>query len=122
MPAACGDGLALARAECHTLVRFLEERITKIEKIRYLSHAHPLFKEWHKQNRRLLQEKLERSYLHRYELISFSEDHRNGLIFNRPSVTWKDKEQYQRGLQRARIFFKGILMELKDKIGSRETI
>ena len=105
-----------------SLLAFLQDRVATIEKIKYQSHAHPLLKEWDRENRRFLDESLGSSYLARYRLILFSEPTPNGFVFRKPSVSWKDKEYYQRGLQRARIFFKGILMELKDKIGSRETI
>lgn len=97
------------------LVELVQERLAKIEKIQYLNHTHPLFREWHKANHHFLEEKLGRAYLERYRLIPFSAAQRNGFTFKRPSVSWQDKEYYQRGLQRARIFLKGILMELKEQ-------
>ncbi len=92
----------------------LKKQIATVEKIQYLSHAHPDFKEWDRQNRRFLEERRARPYLERYRLILFSEPRTNGFVFRKPSVSWKDKEYYQRGLQRARIFFKSMLWELKE--------
>jgi hypothetical protein len=92
----------------------LRTQVATIEKIRYLSHAHPLFKNWDRQNRRFLEERRARPYFERYRLILFSEPRANGFVFRKPSVSWKDKEYYQRGLQRARIFFKSMLWELKE--------
>jgi len=93
---------------------FFRIRVATIEKIKYLSHAHPLFKDWDRQNRRFLEERRARPYLERYRLILFSEPRANGFVFRKPSVSWKDKEYYQRGLQRAKIFFKSMLWELRE--------
>jgi len=92
----------------------LRTQVATIEKIQYLSHAHPLFKAWDRQNRQFLEERRARPYFERYRLILFSEPRANGFVFRKPSVSWKDKEYYQRGLQRAKIFFKGMLWELKE--------
>lgn len=92
----------------------LRNRLAAIEKIQYQSHAHPLFKQWDRENRRFLEESLGRPYLERYRLILFSEPKENGFVFRKSSVSWQDKEYYQRGLQRAKVFFKSMLWELKE--------
>jgi len=92
----------------------LRTQVATIEKIKYLNHSHAHFKEWDRQNRRFLEERRARSYLERYRLILFSEPRPNGFVFRKPSVSWKDKEYYQRGLQRAKIFFKSMLWELRE--------
>src|SRR3990167_115004 len=95
------------------LLKLIQERLVQIEKIQYLNHAHPLFKEWHKGNGYFIREKLGTACFHRYELISFSvKAARNGFI-QRPSYTWGDKVAYERGLHRAKVFFKSILWELR---------